>query len=486
MYVNPAESTMISSQTKEFLDETEFNIYIVKMGKTKRDFLRLKKSWEEEGIAGFSLPQIGVDDPQEDNKLCKRRISYKGTSLDSQVHKLAQYMRAFLHACPERDWLLAYYKGFLIGFGLISKDYPLTNKRESTWQYAIGVNWVWLNEPIRLHEYSKALYHEARHKFTVRLVCNPIAIRDFLKLIRDYTPEDSFYEMELYPEDYLGDYRLEQLAEETYVPIDLLREIEHSLTECKKYQIILDGVAGTGKTFIAQKLAKYLTHKEGKHIGEYKLISCHSGMTFEYLFQGLVPTHSGGLKAEKGIIAKFSEQARDNDEAYYVLILDEINRANIPQVFGQFLYLLEYRGKEIELPFNHELLSLPKNLLIIATMNSDDRSTGVLDFAFKRRFTHFKFAPNAEILKKWLHYRYGNNIDVDINRVLSIFNRLNEKILNFDSHFQVGHVYFMTEYPLNESNLQRLWRNDLLPLLEEKFFHNKSLVRDHFSLEFLL
>ena len=104
---------------------------------------------------------------------------------------------------------------------------------------------------------------------------------------------------------------------------------------------------GPEKTFVAEKLGKYLSNKEGKPRGGFELISCHGGMSFEYLFQGLAPKEDGKLKSEKGIIAKFAEEALKDKNAYYVLVLDEINRTNIPQVFGQMLYLLEYRGEKV-------------------------------------------------------------------------------------------------------------------------------------------
>lgn len=470
---------MITSHPKNIATKLDLNIYIVKMGQTKRDFLKLRKNWNDEGVASFYIPSGLVNE---------------------RMQKFTQYLSFFLNACPAKDWLIGYHKGYLAGIGMVSKNYHVTNWQNSERQHAIGVKWAWLFEPVRLYDFSKALHKEACRKSPIKLVTNPVAKLDFIKLIDKFVPESLFQEEEVdesdnidghielpeeetpYEEEVIP-YSLEQVAAESFVPLELLHEIEYSLTESKKYQVIFDGIPGTGKTFLAQKLAHYFTHKVDRNLGEYKLISCHSAMTYDYLFQGLIPTHSGGLKAEKGLIAKFAERAKRDPNAYFVLILDEINRANIPQVFGQFLYLLEYREHEIELPFNNEIFALPKNLLIIATMNSDDRSTGVLDFAFRRRFTTFKFSADAEILKKWLTERYSQNPDLDLDKIVATFLQLNRKILQFDHNFQVGHSYFMTEYPLTGDNIKRLWRNHIIPLLEERFFHNKIIVSDQFHIE---
>ena len=242
--------------------------------------------------------------------------------------------------------------------------------------------------------------------------------------------------------------------------------------------MIFDGVPGTGKTFVAEKLGKYLS----RFIDNFKLISCHGGMSFEYLFQGLAPKENGNLKSEKGIIADFAEKASENKNASYVLVLDEINRTNIPQVFGQMLYLLEYREKKVALPYDSKSISLPKNLLIIATMNSEDRSAGVLDFAFRRRFSHFPFEPDSNVLKCWLEKHHKNSEEVDISRVVQLFNSLNKKLKECDENFQVGHSYFMTDYPLSDTGIERLWKTEIIPLLKERFFHEKSRLKD-FKLE---
>jgi 5-methylcytosine-specific restriction endonuclease McrBC GTP-binding regulatory subunit McrB len=86
-----------------------------------------------------------------------------------------------------------------------------------------------------------------------------------------------------------------------------------------------------------------------------------------------------------------------------VLIIDEMNRANLPRVLGEVLYCIEYRGKdgEIRLPYSGETFSLPENVLIIGTMNTADRSIALVDGALRRRFLELSFPPDLDVLKRW-------------------------------------------------------------------------------------
>ena len=464
----------------------DFSILVVKMGRKKKDFHQLKKIWDKEKITSFGFEDLKGYDPKKNNEYnyeyLKEIMQGNGTP-EGRIKKLASYIKSFHNVRPGKDWVIAYFKSHLHGFGLVNSDYHVNENIDNNWNHSIGVDWIWLENPIRLPEYSRHLYRQSRHNSSVSIVDNPTAIRDFLAIVEEHGPEDKIKEIETGVQDQIGSESIEQVALNTFMSEERLTHIEHSLSKSSKNQVIFDGVPGTGKTFVAQELGGYLSRKEGKSVGDVKVVSCHGGMSFEYLFQGLAPKDDGRLKSEKGIIADFVEKAEDNENAFYVLVLDEINRANIPQVFGQMLYLLEYRGKDIELPYDGESISLPNNLLVIATMNSEDRSTGVLDFAFRRRFSHFRFDPDSNVLSKWLNKKYKNSDEVNISQVVDLFENLNKKLKEFDENFQVGHSYFMTNYPLSNTGIKNLWETEIIPLLEERFFHNKSIVGNEFKLE---
>ncbi len=480
------DASPIPLSTVQNKSTDDFTILVVKMGSKQKDFHKLKKFWKDESIAsfGFSHDLDGYD-PQKHNEYnyeYLKSVMSKNGAPEGRIKKVASYIQSFHNVQTKKDWVIAYYKSHLYGFGRVTSGYHINNNLGNDWNQSIGVEWTWLENPIRLPEYSRPLYRQARHNSSVNVIDNSTAIKDFLQLLDEYGKEEQVKNVEEEVENQVGSLSLEQVAENTFLTEERLSHIESSLTDSKKKQIIFDGVPGTGKTFVAQELAKYLANKEGNSIGDIETVSCHGGMTFEYLFQGLAPNKEGGLKPEKGIVTRLAERASENEDAYYVLILDEINRTNIPQVFGQMLYLLEYRGKDIELPYDGETINLPENLLIITTMNSEDRSAGVLDFAFRRRFSHFRFDPDNNVLSLWLNRHYKNTTEVDIKSVVSIFKKLNAKLLEFDENFQVGHSYFMTSYPLTSVGLKRLWETEINPLLEERFFHNKSVVKSEFSL----
>src|SRR6185437_8739937 len=162
---------------------------------------------------------------------------------------------------------------------------------------------------------------------------------------------------------------------------------------------------------------------------------------YEDFIYGIKPRPSANgtgtaFTPEPGLFVKFCEHVRKEEEKNFVLLIDEINRAKAARVFGELLYLLEYRERNIELQ-NGSLFSIPKNLYIIATMNTTDKSIALVDYALRRRFAFV--ALNQEIARKG------------------------------DEALMVGHSYFMLEQAKNEHHfseelLNFIWRYYVLPL----------------------
>ena len=480
------EAVIVPSISQKRDDLTEnFSILVVKMGRSQKDFYKMKEQWKEQKVAAFGFPDLEGYDPKKHNEYnyeYLKKIMSDNNSPEGRIKKLASYIQAFHNVRPGKDWVIAYFKSHLHGFGQVISEYHINKNLDSEGNHAIGVDWTWLDKPIRLPEYSRPLYRESRHNSSVNIVNNSTAVRDFFDIVEEHGPKDKVKEIGTDIQDQVGSYTIDEVAQETFLSLERLADIADSLVD--KKQVIFDGVPGTGKTFVAEKLGKYLSKKEGKSIGDCETISCHGGMSFEHLFQGLAPKADGKLKPEKGLITDFAEKASKNENAFHVLILDEINRTNIPQVFGQMLYLLEYRGEKVELPYDSESISLPENLLIIATMNSEDRSAGVLDFAFRRRFSHFDFKPDCKVLQSWLEKHHKNSEDVDIPRVVKLFKSLNKQLKECDENFQIGHSYFM-EKSLSDEGIEKIWETEIIPLLKERFFHDRSKLNNFTSEKFL-
>ena len=170
----------------------------------------------------------------------------------------------------------------------------------------------------------------------------------------------------------------------------------------------------------------------------------------------------------------------DNADKPYVIIIDEINRGNISQIFGELITLIEPdkrkgQAEEIEviLPYSKEPFSVPSNLHIIGTMNTADRSVEALDTALRRRFSFMEMNPLPRLLNKDAFRCEG----IDLNAMLEAINARIEKLL--DKDYCIGHSYFMTiknkQEPLDE--LKYIFQNKILPLLQEYFYGNWGKIR---------
>ncbi|WP_166902439.1 AAA family ATPase [Mycobacterium sp. DL440] len=246
----------------------------------------------------------------------------------------------------------------------------------------------------------------------------------------------------------------------------------------RRPQVILAGPPGTGKTYVAEKVAKYLT---GGTPDAVQVIQFHPSFAYEDFVEGLRPVSENGqvsFKVVEGKLITMADRARSAPDQSFVLVIDEINRANLPSVFGELLYLLEYRGKEIQL-LHRESFSLPSNLYIIGTMNTADRSIRSVDTALRRRFDIFDCAPRAEILERY--YDREENLS-DVDDLVDGFQILNHKLSDhIDDHHTIGHSFFMrSTYTAND--LRRTWYRQILPLLSEYFFDQPALV-DEFSFD---
>src|SRR5207249_3234692 len=121
---------------------------------------------------------------------------------------------------------------------------------------------------------------------------------------------------------------------------------------------------------------------------QWALVVFHPSYNYEDFIRGIqVETRDGQLqyKTVDRIFCEMAKEGSKHDDKPQVLIIDEINRANLPAVMGELLFALEYRGREVILPYAGEALKVPDNFYIIATMNTADRSIGYLDYAVRRR-----------------------------------------------------------------------------------------------------
>jgi 5-methylcytosine-specific restriction protein B len=183
-----------------------------------------------------------------------------------------------------------------------------------------------------------------------------------------------------------------------------------------------------------------------------------------------------------------------NLDKKYVVVVDEINRGNISRIFGELLFLLEYRDKQVSLPYSRPgdpKFSIPENVYLIGTMNTTDRSLAQIDYALRRRFYFYRMLPvvdgDAPVLRRWLEKQ---DLEPESReRTLRLFVALNKRIqIHLGEHYQVGHSYFMTTDIANKSGRDRVWAYAVMPLLEEYFYNHrdKNKILSEFRIENLL
>jgi 5-methylcytosine-specific restriction enzyme B len=182
----------------------------------------------------------------------------------------------------------------------------------------------------------------------------------------------------------------------------------------------------------------------------------------------------------KGVVecltAKYHYSKSENKgEKNYVLIIDEINRGNVSQIFGELITLIEEDKRlskeealEVTLPYSKEKFGVPANVYLIGTMNTADRSVEALDAALRRRFSFEEMPPKPELIaaEGKLKAQTGVIEGIDVAALLKVMNKRIEKLL--DKDHQIGHSYFMSVSSLED--LQSAFQNKIIPLLQEYFF----------------
>ena len=269
------------------------------------------------------------------------------------------------------------------------------------------------------------------------------------------------------------DVAIEEVAAGTYLPIERLEEWV-AMLQGPKRQAIFHGPPGTGKTFVARQLAHHLAGADG-HV---EIVQFHPSYSYEDFVEGLRPVLSGageddddrrdaravGYTVRDGSFKKFCSDAQ-TAAGTCVFVIDEMNRAELGAVLGEMMMLLEYRGLSVTLPYSQARFSVPENVVVLATMNTADRSLALVDFALRRRFHAIELLPDRDILEAHL-VETGD----DPLLALQFFDEVQRRIAN--SSFAPGHSYWMNGDATAEG-LYRIWRYELHPYLAEYWYEHR-------------
>lgn len=264
-------------------------------------------------------------------------------------------------------------------------------------------------------------------------------------------------------------YSLEQLQADTFLDRDMLERMIGLLKD--KGQIILYGPPGTGKTYVARQLAHHVIGSKG----ELRVVQFHPSYAYEEFIEGIRPHSDNGqisYPIEPGVFRHLCDEARLHVDRAYVLIIDEINRGNLPRIFGELLYLLEYRDptEAVMLPYSKTPFTIPTNVYLIGTMNTADRTLAVLDQAVRRRFHFVPLRPDPNVLRTWLAAHDKTRLLWVADLLEELNRRLAEDGLDWQS--QIGQTVFMLR-DLDERRVALIWEHSVMPTLEE-YFYNRA------------
>lgn len=234
--------------------------------------------------------------------------------------------------------------------------------------------------------------------------------------------------------------------------------------------VIFVGPPGTSKSWYAERIAMKLTNGDRDCV---YAIQFHQSYQYEDFVEGYVLTDSGPVLKEKHLV-RMCEAAMKNPHKQFVMIIDEINRADPSRVFGEALTYVEKskRGKRFFLASQREFC-IPPNVFFIGTMNPLDYGTNEVDIAFERRFARMEFQPDVDLLRNYLRQEQVNeNVVVE---VVGLFEFLQRR-LRHDPHAQIGHTFFFGVR--SAEDLLRVWNYQLKFILQRAFRYETDTYRE--------
>ena len=351
----------------------------------------------------------------------------------------------------------------IIGKGVVTSEYIYDSARE-TYKHIRKVEWT-----------NKGEWEHPGQAVMKTLTCispYPDYVQRLLSLFAEDILEETSEQIEIKYPPYTKDDFLNKvyMDEDTYNTLTELLEA--------KYNVILQGAPGVGKTFAAKRLAYSIMGQ--KDTSRVAMVQFHQSYSYEDFIQGYRPSKDG-FELVNGAFYKFCKEAEEDNERPYFFIIDEINRGNLSKILGELMMLIEKdkRGEKIKLLYSNEWFTVPQNVRIIGMMNTADRSLALMDYALRRRFAFFDFAPafSSEGFKNYLAEKNSPKLE----KLIAAVESLNSTISTDESlgdGFRIGHSYFCTDDEVTDEWLKSVVEYEVIPLIKEYWFDEPTKVRD--------
>lgn len=259
-----------------------------------------------------------------------------------------------------------------------------------------------------------------------------------------------------------------------------------------KMNLILQGPPGTGKTWLAKRLGFALAGSNDRETARARLrvVQFHPSLAYEDFVRGWRPAGNGRLELVDGILMQAIQAAESEPDRPFVLVIEEINRGNPAQIFGEMLTLLEFskrrRSEAIELAYRKEpgeRVHVPPNLYVIGTMNVADRSLAIVDLALRRRFAFIDLEPRfGAPWREWCSHRgVGLGLLAEIENRMGVLNAEISAAISLGPQFRIGHSYVTpdTDIPISDGHAWFRARvlTEIGPLLDEYWYDAPEIAK---------
>jgi 5-methylcytosine-specific restriction protein B len=422
------------------------------------------KKWDEfmrDGIAALGWNKIGdlreFDDREGIRKAIAERYGGEGSHKNDS---LALYQ--FANEIMPGDIIFAK-RGMntIIGRGVVKSGYRFDEARGDSYRHVRDVEWT-----------DKGEWEYPEGRAPMKTLTDLTRYTDLVGKLKALFDESEGDE----PQPEWPEYTRKDFLDDVYMDADSYDRLV-SLLEHKR-NVILQGAPGVGKTFMAKRLAYSMMGAKDRD--RVELVQFHQSYSYEDFIIGYRPGE-GGFELKRGAFYDFCRRAEKDPGNDYFFIIDEINRGNLSKIFGELFMLVESdkRGVEMRLLYSDERFAVPKNLYLIGTMNTADRSLAMMDYALRRRFAFYELEPGFET-EGFRRYR-ESLASPALDALVSCIEELNAEINADDTlgrGFRIGHSFLCNLREVTPERLHDVVDYEIAPLLEEYWFDDLPRARE--------